>query len=550
MSFFTFAFLMFAWGHLVHYGLFSAIPISVGTNFIKFFSQLFVFSASLMITLGIVLFFATLDFEWRQNDQDAPEPPGGIYRILRKIVIRFFLLAFALILVLSGELVTVDVLMVISLFSYYLVIVYSFVIFTLLKLLPKSQIFSRFRNRLNYASFVKLSAMIVIVNFLPLTGTLISTNPSLESQFMNVFGPTWKTDIQADPTYPFMLDVPFSMYDAYFGYQIPINAKYGQVYMQSHPRYVKNRLNGEILSNGSAVFNDITQDFKFDAYLPARPEFTNITFGDGRTEKFPVLIFLHGAGSGVDRGAWNANFTTQYFANLGYAAFDISYGIFDYANYPHTGGDLLGYDFVDSVLQIATFTKYLEAHAEYFHADLSNTFVTGRSLGGWMALSVGYLANSTYAGGNFSSQIQVRGVIPFYPASDFPGFGSKFFSLLSDLFDYFDRDIVAGLQIRGSSDPNDPNFNPDWFWYNPLWVAENVEPSSLPITLGFQGTHDSNIPAGAMHRLETALKKNGNKVIAAYYPFLGHAFDVVAWSPYGQSGLYYMERMMALTSVN
>jgi acetyl esterase/lipase len=392
--------------------------------------------------------------------------------------------------------------------------------------------------------------MIVIVNFLPLAGTLISTNPSLESQFTDVFGPTWKTDIQEDPTYPFMHQVSFSMYDAYFGYEMPINAKYGQVYMQSHPRYVKDNATKAILSNGSAVFKNITHDLKFDAYLPARPEFTNITFGDGRTKKFPVLIFLHGSGSGVDRGAWNANFTTQYFANLGYAAFDISYGIIDYTNYPDTGGKPLGYDYVDSILQIANFTKYLETHAEYYHADLSNTYVIGRSLGGWMALSVGYLANTTYAGGNFSSQIQIRGVVPFYPASDFPGFGSKFFNLLSGLFNYFNLDIIAALQIRGSSEPSDLDFNPDWLWYNPLWVAENAEPGSLPLTFGLQGTQDLNIPAGAMHRLEDTLKKNGHKVIAAYYPFVGHVFDVMHWSPYGQSVLYYMERMMALTSVN
>lgn len=564
---------MFAWGQFVHYGVFSAIDPSKGLPSIELSGFLFVLSAGLIVGLGIVLFLATPDFEWRKNDQktskwsekpkgseaddawksseasetsETSEAPTGFSHFLRRIWIKVFKIAFVFILVLSSILVMVDFSFIISILSYHLVIVYGFVIFVLLKLVPKNLGFARVRKQLNYRALVRLSAVIMVVNFLPVAGTVIYTNPTLETQFTNAFGPTWETDIQADPTYSYMHNVPLSMYDAYFAYEMPVNAEYDRVYMQSHPRYVQNGQNGEILSDGSAVFNGITHELKFDAYLPARSEFNGINFGDQRAEKFPVLIFLHGAG--VDRGVLNANYTTQYFANLGYAAFDVSYGYMGYVNYPFVSGKELGYDFVDTVLQIATFTKYLEAHADYYHADLSNTYVIGRSLGGWMSLCVGYLANSSYAGGNYSSQMNVRGVIPIYPASDFPGFGSQFFGMLDDLMDSIGGEV--GLRIRGSSDPADATYNPDWFWYNPLWLAANAEPGSLPFTFGLQGNQDSNIPPGATRRLETALKNNEQKVIAAYYPFLSHVFDVVHWSPQGQSVIYYLERFLALTSVN
>jgi acetyl esterase/lipase len=550
MFFLPSAFIMFAGGNFIKFGVLSAIPLTVGTNMLKSFTTLFVFSSVLMVILGIILLIATPDFTRRNNKQEEWETTGRNQSFLRKIIILSFLLGFLLMLVLSSELIMTDIVMVNSILSYYLVILYAFVIFALLKLLPPSYVFHLFRRRLTTSSLIKLSAVIMIVNFLPLVGTLTVTNPSLETQFSDMFGTTWKNDIKSDPTYPFMREVSFSAYDAYFGFEIPINARYGEVYMQSHPRYVKDHSTGNIISNGSIIFESITHDLKFDAYLPARPEFGGLTFGDARPEKFPVLIFLHGAGSIVDRGAWNANYTTQYFANLGYAAFDVSFGaIEEYVEFPSSGESALGYDFVDSVLQIANFTKYLETHSDYYHANLTNTYVIGRSLGGWMALCFGYLAKTAYAGGNFSNQMELRGVIPFYPASDFPGLGSEFFGLLFDLMDYFDLGPVAP-QIRGSSIPTDPDYNPNWLWYNPLWLAENADPDTLPFTFGFQGTHDSNIPAGATRRLEGALKQSGQKVIAAYYPFVGHTFDVVPWSPYGQSVLYYMERFMALTSIN
>jgi acetyl esterase/lipase len=545
MLFLPITFVMFIIGNLITYELMKGVPQSAAPPYFLFYQILYVITASIMIGLGLFLMKKTPNFEWRKNEEDAPAIQNAtlesVMKILRILFVLVFIGAYIGILFISMELIMADFAMAICVVSYYLVVIYSFILFALLKLIPKRPLIPLFRNRLNYTTLIKVSAVILVINFLPLVGTTTITNPSLENQFTEVFGPTWREEIRDHPTYPYMHQVSFSWFDAYFGYNMPVNAKYEQVYMQSHPRYVRDRSTRDILSNGSAPYENITHNLIFDAYLPARPEFKGITFGDGRPEKFPVVIYLHGIG--MDRGSGNANWTTQYFANLGYAAFDMSYGFTGWADYPYTGGKERGYDFVDTILQIAQFTKYLEANADYYHVDLSNTYIAGRSFGGWMALCVGYLANTTYAGGNYSSQVKIRGVFPYYPASDIPGFGSDLFQLA------IEAEMVDTPYIRGSSNPTALDFNPDWLYYDPLWMAENIAPGGLPVTFGIQGTHDYLVPAGATRRLESALKENGHKVIAGFYPFGSHGFDAIHWSPYGQSILYYMERMMALNSV-
>ena len=119
----------------------------------------------------------------------------------------------------------------------------------------------------------------------------------------------------------------------------------------------------QIIDNGSTVYNgnnygleNISYNMIFDAYLPAGTGF-NVTFNDSKPVEYPVLIFMHGIG--MDRGSGNANYTTQYFANLGYAAFDMSYGFTGYADYPCTSGKEKGFDFPDTIHEIGQFTKFL-----------------------------------------------------------------------------------------------------------------------------------------------------------------------------------------------
>jgi acetyl esterase/lipase len=355
----------------------------------------------------------------------------------------------------------------------------------------------------------------------------------VENQFTDVFGAEWKSQI-SDEEYALMHQYSFSAFDAYFGYDIPTNSKLENVYMVDSPRYVKNESSGIIVSNGSSKYDAIKQKMIFDAYLPAGSKF-NTTFDDGKTTKFPVIIMMHGIG--MDRGSGNANLTTQYLANLGYLAIDMSYGFSGYCNVNYISGKEKGYDFPDTIQQIGNFTKYLDAHQDEYHADMTNVYFAGRSFGGWMASVCAYGYNNSFMAGNFSSNMIVRGCIPYYPAYDIPSVGMN---LLNEFVDvpYF----------RGSDNPLDADYNPEWIYYRvPELISSTVTTGKLCPTLMFQGTGDYLVNPGWNRQYEAKLREFNRPVIAAYYPQGSHGFDAYHASPYGQSVLYYFARFLALT---
>ena len=81
------------------------------------------------------------------------------------------------------------------------------------------------------------------------------------------------------------------------------------------------------------------------------------------------------------RGSGNANYTTQYFANLGYAAFDMSYGFTGYADYPSQVEKRKDSTFQTQYMKIGQFTKFLNAHQQFFHANMSAVYFIGQKLG-------------------------------------------------------------------------------------------------------------------------------------------------------------------------
>jgi acetyl esterase/lipase len=539
---------IFAWLNIM--GLFGDVEKILGLEGVKApeylltHQVLFVLQHIIASVLALYLSKLEPNFDWKMNNIDSP--PLKIpslqkpYNLIKFVVIFALFLVLIVIFVLSLELLFVDFAMAFCVISYILATVYFVVIFALLKLVGRKKK-HYFRYKTHYWTLVKISSVILIINFLPLICTNFITNPDLNRQFAGVFGEDWRDQITPAERAR-LRQVRFSFFDAYFGVDFPIKAEYERVYMEDSPRFVKNRTNGDIISNGSTKFTNITQKMIFDAYLPATPEFNSVDFGDGTDVKFPVLIFMHGIG--MDRGSGNANWTSQYFANLGFAVFDMSYGFTGWAEWPYHGGKEKGYDVPDQVQQIGVFTRYLQNESAYYHADLSRTYFAGRSFGGWLALACGYLAESDFAGSNFSSSINVKGVIPYYPASDIPNVGSDAFELGMEL------DFLDTPYIRGSSDPDSPDYNPEWLWYNPLLMINNTytPAGKIPATFIIQGTHDFLVPQGAGKRLEAALKANGHTAIAGYFPFGSHGFDALHWSHYGQSILYYMGYFLFLTS--
>ena len=512
--------------------------------FFSFNQTMLVIDFLLIMGLSFILTRLKPDYDWKKNDlhQEKLFIPqlDPIYKLIAGLVRIMLIFVLVLIFVLAIELLMVDFAMLFCVTSYYLATVYALAIFALLKMtVRKPQSYFRYKSK--YWTLVKVSCLVLFINFLPTLGTLTSTNPSLENQFSTVFGADWEDQIPAELR-AYMRDNPYSTFDQYFGFEVPINAMYEIEYMKDSPRFVKNRTTGEMLSEGEK-YPGIVHSMIFDAYLPAGEEF-DVTFDDGKPDKFPVIVYVHGIG--MDRGAGNANWTSQYFANQGYLVCDMSYGFTGVADYPYTGGKERGYDYPDTIQQIGEFTKQLELNATKYHADMNNVYFAGRSFGGWMAVNLGWLYNTSFAGGNFSANMNVRGVIPYYPATDIPYLGSELMEVATgDLLNALDEPY-----INGSSNPEDPNYNPEWQWYNALYQAEFLaEPGTLAPVLGIQGTHDYLVPQGATKRLEMVCRENGHTIITGYYPFGSHGFDALHWSQYGQSIIYYMERFMALTRV-
>lgn len=514
---------------------------------------LFVFLQADAIILSLFLTRHEPDYNWKENNLLKEQSTIIKNPFLKKIKLAFktlfiftiFLLLF-ISLALSHELLMADFAMVFCVASYYFVFIYFLVIFALFKLVKRRTYF-KYTNK--YWTLVKVSIFIIIVSFLPTLMTVTYTNNNLEKQFNKVFGPSWQSKL-TDQERARLPQISYSLFDQYFGYDIPVNMEYDKIYMYDSPRYVKNRTTDTILSDGTSKYKGVVHAMKFNAHLPATGDL-RVEFNDPETIniKYPVVIYVHGIG--MDRGAGNANMTSQYIANLGYAVFDMSYGFTGWCEIRKNmdvnewSGSEDGYDYPDTVKQVANFTKFLSRPeiATYYHADMTKVFFAGRSFGGWMCMNLAWLYNTSFAGEFFSDTMRVKGVIPYYPATDIPGVGSEAWGI-GEYLGVLDEGAPF---IRGSNNPEDPNYNPEWDYYNVLWQAEHSAPGTLAPVFGIQGTHDYMVPQGATKRIGEYCIANDHTFIGAYYPFGSHGFDALHHSHYGQSILYYMTRFMAMT---
>jgi acetyl esterase/lipase len=405
--------------------------------------------------------------------------------------------------------------------------------FTTLKLLKRKP--KRFTQL--FWTAAKVSTVIITIACIPAVMTPSWTNISIEAQFDQEFGKDWDSRIPEEVKANWR-QTPYSAFENFFGFKIPWGeAEFNVIYCQDSPRWVRNSSTREIISNGSSKYTGKVDSFPIDLYLPPGYE-----FGKGN-ETFPVIIFFHG--SGMDKGSGNANMSvSRYMANQGYLVVDAMYGYVGWTDHDATGKKK-GYDFADTIHHIGSLTKYLANNSAYYHVDVDNFYFAGRSYGGVMAPICGYGYNISFFGTNFSSEITVRGVIPFYGAHGM-------FDMDSDLRT---NEILFGdaelqtPELRGSSHPDDPEYNPEWVFFSPYNLVNpkiTGSPKVAP-TLFIHGTQDPLVPPEWDKVLQEDLHENGNVGITAFYPLGSHASDVIHWSPYGQSVVYYMERFCAIT---
>ncbi|HME55770.1 MAG TPA: hypothetical protein VKM55_26425 [Candidatus Lokiarchaeia archaeon] len=411
------------------------------------------------------------------------------------------------------------------------------VVFVVLKLARRSP------HRLNqpYWTLVKIGIIVLAINMIPAVATDTWTRSTMDSQFAAAFGNDWQSKIPANEA-QYMRQVPFSWFDALYGYGIPgfnapynskSNAIFTREYCRDCPRYVQ-YANGTV-TNGSRKITSIVDTFVFDAYLPQ-----DLGFGDNNSRKLPVIIWFHGIGQ--DFGTGNENWTSQYLADEGYLVCDLEYGFVDTRGYGSGQGiantsraHRSGYDFPDTIHHIGNFTKFLASNPAYYHADMNAVYFGGRSLGGWYATVCAYGYNATWMGSNFTSPMQVDGCISMYGANEIAAGGSG--------------DVFFNMYFRGSSDPTAADYNPEWRWYDPLRLADKTQNGGGKVCPSFlvHGTNDDYVPVNWTRDLDAKLKQSGYISITGYYPLGAHGFDALFWSQYTQSIHYYLERFLALT---
>jgi acetyl esterase/lipase len=200
----------------------------------------------------------------------------------------------------------------------------------------------------------------------------------------------------------------------------------------------------------------------------------------------------------------------KYFAAQGYIVFDIQYGLYR----PNRNADaltplnVLGNFTIDDMLRhIGNFTYYLAKNANNFGANLDSVFISGGSAGGHLTCASALAINSGNYTDMFSSDLTIKGLIPFYPA----------------------------------------NLLPLSFGTDELIRPSRLVTSSSPPCLIFHGTHDGLVPWTVSQTLKDAYNENNNDECALLlFPFAGHASDIYFNGHFNLIFLYYMERFMYL----
>ncbi len=352
-----------------------------------------------------------------------------------------------------------------------------------------------------------IAGIMVIITLIPLIFTPFITNEHLDAQFDQVFGSTWESEFTPQELER-MRDSRYSFTQNLAGFDIETNFLYNQAYMTDFPRFIE--------GNDSVVIHT----FYFNAHLPQ-----DVEFGSG-DEKLPVIIMMHGEVE--DNGPWNANWTGQYLANVGFLVIDLNYGYV--TENQHGSNNYNGYLIRDVVGQIGQLTKFLENNSHYYHADLSNTYFSGRHLGGSYALICGIGYNTTL-NGTFSSLMNVRGMIPYYPIVNFGDENSTFHAIYKQKDDH---PLLLG---------------DDFISLNPIHMINknNIPHHEIAPILIFEGTHDYLIPLESIREFKEVAEENGHALIVGEYLLGSDGFDGLHFSVWGQSILYYYERFLFLT---
>lgn len=340
-------------------------------------------------------------------------------------------------------------------------------------------------------SFVKVVVILIVMALsiilsVPLLMTPFMINDA-EDSYREAFGEDPRELIPSEERMHFS-NTAFSLPDYFFG-------KLSEEY----------RVQEDVLYYQGKTGVDQGINLHFDAYLPPESD-------DELPGNQSILMRIHGGGwTAGNKGSMNNAQVNKYFANQGYVVFDVQYGLsneeklFEFAEVP--ANIVAGFTIDDMVRHLGLFTDYLVEHNDDYHANLDSVFISGGSAGGQLANAVGLgLASGNYE--ELNSRLNVKGIIPVYPANGLP----------------------QAVNIEGSPELTDPS----------MLVKEDSPPALI-----YQGTHDGLVDQSVALAFDQTYDERGNSnSTLILMPFAGHSSNSYFPGYYNQVFIYYMERFM------
>jgi len=346
-----------------------------------------------------------------------------------------------------------------------------------------------------YKAIFIVGISLALVNTLPLLSTPIAIE-NAESEFEDVYGENWREQIPSHIE-SFFLPSQFNLAYYYLGIpQADCNVDLDITY-----------------------YEDDEVTLAFDVYYPKETE-------RSLPGKNSTIIKIHGGGwTQGDKGIPNMLWVNKYLAAQGYIVFDIQYGLYDTGSEPYlpTSEETVSkdVDLHDMIYHIGFFTKQLENElADRYQANLDSVFIMGGSAGGHLTSMVGLGYNDPYFAGNYSNNLKIRGIVPYYAANDAERIASG------------DRDDL----IPGNPKSNSLAYEK----FTPSNLADGEDPAAL----FFHGEQDHTVDISEARAIESALEDEDVDCLFLSFPTAAHANDFIASNNYQQVFLYYLERFL------
>jgi acetyl esterase/lipase len=263
-----------------------------------------------------------------------------------------------------------------------------------------------------------------------------------------------------------------------------------------------------------------------------------------------AMIFAHGGGwlfgtKNIEKFPYFQRLVSQ-----GHVVMDINYSLAPHSSIPGMVRDLK-----QAIL-------WLKQEAAAFGVNSERVVLTGQSAGAHLSLLAAYTPNQPYFQPNGpGGDTSVSGVVSYHGPADmvalYHDIQTRFVQRVPDrLVSVLDRalkpfsghggSLTSGLAgIIGGR----PDEIPDLYRLISPVTYVSV---TCPPTLLIQGTHDALVDHQEVERLYRLLKDAGAPVLYVPLANCGHAFECILprFSPPAQTAAYYMERFLALMSVN